>query len=247
VRVQAWQLHRSRARSAGVITIVVVAVVLVFARPAWAHSPSASGTTSCPDANHIVSWTINNPDTDFGAATILSATARLHATNYAVTGYDASIPPAGSTHATTTVPGGETGSIRLTVRVRWADNFEGEAKASVELQPPCNETTTVPSTTTPSTTTPSTTAPSSSTSPSSGPPVSGGGVSPTGLGATTTAPGGGAAGAEAGAASGSLPRTGSPSTNWALVGFASFAFGGLLLAASSKRGVRGLRTRLIRR
>jgi LPXTG-motif cell wall-anchored protein len=246
VRVQAWQLHRSRARSVGVITIVVVAVVLVFARPAWAHTPTASGTTSGPGANHIVSWTINNPDTQFGAATILSATARVHATDYAVTGYDASIPPAGSTNATTTVPGDVTGTIRLIVNVRWADNFEGSARATVELQPPCNETTTTTSTTTTSTTTPSSTsASSSSTTASSGPPVSGGGVSPTGVGASTSAPGSGAAAAEAGA--GSLPRTGSPSTNWALVGFASFAFGALLLAASSKRGVRGLRGLLIRR
>jgi LPXTG-motif cell wall-anchored protein len=245
VRVQAWQLHRSRARSAGVITIIVVAVVLVLARPAWAHTPTASGTTSCPDANHHVSWTINNPDTAYGAATILSATATVGANNYTVSGYDAAIPPAGTTHATTTVPGDVTGTIHLTVHLRWADNFEGSATASVELQPPCNETTTVPTTT--STTTTSTTTPSNSTTPSSGPPVSGGGgVSPTGAG-VTSAPSGGAAAAEAGAGSASLPRTGAPSTNWALIGLASFAFGGLLLAASSKRGLRGLREHLIRR
>ena len=235
MRVQAWHLARPRPRSVAAVTIAVVAFVLVLARPAWAHTPSVSGTTSCPDENHLVSWTINNdPDPHFGAMTILSVKATVGAIDYGLDGYDHVVPPAGATHGTTTVPGDVTGTITLVLHVKWPDNFEGHTQGTVELQPPCHET----STTTASTTTTST-PPNSGTSPASSPPVSGG--------STPTSAGGGAGGIEAGGspttaggavqaaeAGGTLPRTGAPSTNWALVGLASLAFGAALLLVSRK-------------
>jgi LPXTG-motif cell wall-anchored protein len=243
VRVQALHLVRPRARSAGIVTIVVVAFVLALARPASAHTPTASGSTSCPDANHLVSWTIHNSDRDFGTMTIASATATIGGTTYAVTGYEADVPPLSTTHATTTVPGDVTGTIDLTLQVHWPDGFKNHASASVELQAPCHETTT----TTPSTTSPSTTTPSSqpNSSTTGGPPVTGGTAPSSGGGGAGGEQAGGQGGVEGGVAGieagsgGTLPKTGASSTNWALVGFTAVAFGGALLAVS-KRGVRGL-------
>jgi hypothetical protein len=246
VRVQAWQLARPRPRSIAAIaaiTIAVVALVLAFARPAWAHTPTASGTTSCPDENHHVAWTITNPDAQFGNMNILTATATVGGNSYAVTGYDASVAPLATTHATTIVPGDVTGTITLALHVRWDDGFVADTSATVDLQPPCHETTT----SAPTTSTTATTAPTSSTgsggSGTTSPPVTGGGSPGTGSGSaggvqsgSQPTGSGGVAAAEAG--SGTLPRTGAPSTNWALVGFASLLFGALLLAASSKGRMR---------
>jgi len=247
VRVQAWQLARPRPRSIAaiaVITIAVVALVLAFARPAWAHTPTASGTTSCPDENHHVAWTITNPDAQFGNMNILTATATVGGNTYAVTGYDASVPPLGSTHANTIVPGDVTGTITLALHVRWDDGFVADTTATVDLQPPCHETTT----SAPTTSTTETTAPTSSTTSSgsggsgtTSPPVTGGGSPGSGSAGGVQSgaqPTGSGAVAAAETGSGTLPRTGAPSTNWALVGFASVLFGALLLAASSKGRMR---------
>jgi LPXTG-motif cell wall-anchored protein len=237
VREQAWQLTRTRTRSVAVVTLAVLALVLVLARPASAHTPSVTGTTSCPDGTHHVAWTINNDqDASFGPMKILSAKATVNGTDYGVSGYDQTVPPAGSTHAATTVPGAVTGTVHIVLHVLWPqDNFDGHTSGDVELQSPCNETSTSTASTT-STPPNSGTAPESSTT---GPPVSGAttpttaGGSPGGIeaGASTTA-GGGVQGEEAG--SGTLPRTGAPSTNWALVGFASLAFGAALLLVARR-------------
>jgi LPXTG-motif cell wall-anchored protein len=211
-----------------VVTIVVVAFLLAFARPAWAHTVAVTGTTTCSDGNHVVSWTIHNNETAADRTLhIVSATATNAGTTYPVTGYDASIPPQGDSPASSTLPGGVTGTVTITVNVRWTDGFRNHATGSIELVSMCS-----PSTTTTPTSTPSTTQPSTSTT--GGPPVTTGGISP------STAPGSpssGVAGIQAG--SGSLPRTGSNSTDWTLVGLTAIAFGVLLLAVSSKRIARG--------
>jgi LPXTG-motif cell wall-anchored protein len=215
-----------------VVTIVVAAVLLAFAAPAWAHTVAVTGTTSCPGGNHLVSWTIHNNETSADRSlTIVSATATVGGNTYAVTGYDATLPPQGDTPASTTIPGDVTGTVTITVNVRWPDNFRNHATGTVDLVEPCTETTTTTSAST-TTSTPSTTA-------TSGPPVTGG-TAP-----STLAPGGGqqsgqqsgVAGVEAG--SGALPRTGGDTTNWTLVGLTAIAFGALLLAVSSKRVARG--------
>jgi hypothetical protein len=244
VRVLNWKTARARARSVGVVATLAAACILVFAAPASAHNFSVKGTTTCPHGEHIVTWTITNGEANFGALTVDSASAVLNGTTYAVTGYTSPIPPMSSTQGTSTVPGAQTGEIRITVNGHFADGFTFTARGHVDLQPPCNETTTTTaSTTTTSTSSPSTTAPS--TTATSGPPVTGGtspstggtspssGVSPT---EASLAPGqqGGVQAEEAG--TGSLPRTGADATNWALVGFTTLAFGVALLVFSSAKG-----------
>jgi LPXTG-motif cell wall-anchored protein len=242
VRVQRWKTARTRARGAGIVAIVAAACVLVFAAPASAHNFTVHGVTDCPHGEHIITWTIGNPD-HFGPLTIVSATAEIGGTTYAVTGYTSPIPEGGSTNATTTTPGSETGEIHITVNGRFADGFTFTARGHVDLQPPCEETTTTTaSTTTTSTTTTSTTAPP--TTVTSGPPVTGGttpatgGTSPSSAVSPTQAslPAGqqGAVAAEE-AGSGTLPRTGADATNWTLVGLATLGFGLALLALSSAR------------
>jgi LPXTG-motif cell wall-anchored protein len=234
VRVLTLHPVRSRARSVAVVAIVATALLLAWARPAWAHKVAVSGTTSCPDANHLVTWTIHNNETlPDRPMTIASVSAEVNGTTYAVTGYDTTVAPDGDTQATSTVPGDVEGTITITVHVRWPDNFSGTATGSVELTPPCNETTT---TTTPSTTTPTTTAttaPSSSTSP----PVTGG-TAPSTAGpgpSTGGAPAGVEGGVQGAEAGGTLPRTGADATNWALVGLTALLFGAALVAVSAKR------------
>jgi LPXTG-motif cell wall-anchored protein len=217
-----------------VATIVVVAIVLAFARPAWAHTVAVTGSTSCPDANHLVSWDIHNNETSSDRTlTILSATATIGGNTYAVQGYDAVVPPQGDTQATTVIPGDVTGTVTITVQAHWPDDFKNHATGSVELQAPCLDTsTTVPPTTAPPTTAPPATPPTGPpTTP--GPPVSQGNVPSSG------GPQGSVAGIESGpGAAGTLPRTGADTTNWALVGLVSLAFGGSLLLVGTKRFAR---------
>src|SRR5690242_3276050 len=63
VRVHALHPVRSRTRAVAVVAIVATALLLAWARPAWAHHLQVSGTTSCPDENHLVTWTIHNVET----------------------------------------------------------------------------------------------------------------------------------------------------------------------------------------
>jgi LPXTG-motif cell wall-anchored protein len=212
------------------VAIVATALLLAWARPAWAHHVAVSGTTSCPDANHLVTWTIHNVETlPDRTMTIVSASAEVNGTTYAVTGYNSTVAPDGDTQATSTVPGDVEGTITITVHVTWPDSYTGTATGSVELTPPCNDTTTTtPSTTTPTTT--ATTAPSSSTSP----PVTGG-TAPSTAGPAPSTGGvqGGVQAAETGG--GTLPTTGADSTNWALVGLTALLFGAALVGVSAKR------------
>ena len=248
MRTHAVHLAPPRSRSFGIVALLVGALLVAFAAPASAHTVVVSGTTSCPDENHLVTWTIRNPETLADRSlVIVSATADVDGVSYPVEGYDAGIPPQGSTQATSVVPGDVTGTIDITVRVRFPDDFRAHAKASVELMPPCEETTTTTSpTTAPPTTAPPTTASTSppvtgGTSPTTaGPsPSTGGGPGPSSGGPQGSAgPGqtGGVAGIEAGAGGDTLPTTGSPSTNWALVGVVAIGFG-IALVAGSRRAL----------
>ncbi len=236
MRVLVWETARARVRSAGIVAVVAAACVLLFATPASAHSFTVRGATTCPDGEHVVTWTIRNPETEFGPLTITSASAEVGGTTFAVTGYTSPIAERSSTTATTTVPGSVNGQITITVRGRWADGVTFTATGSVDLQPPCEETTTTTASTTTSTTSPP-------TSVTTSPPVTGGttpatvttpssGVSPT----EASLPAGQVGGVQAEeAGNATLPRTGADATNWTLVGLAALGFGAALLALSSTR------------
>lgn len=141
------------------VLATVAGILFVAAVPAWAHHPVLSGSTSCPDENHLVTWTIGNSESA-QVMTINSAIAELNGTTYAVTGYSTTVVGGGSTTGTTIVPGNLTGTITLTVNADWTDRFNTTRTTSVALEFPCNETTTT--TTVPEETT-TTTAPEETT------------------------------------------------------------------------------------
>lgn len=228
--MKALQGVRTRSRAVAVVAVAVGALV-AMAAPAAAHTVAVEGVTSCPDANHLVTWTLQDHYTTAGRTmTITSASATIDGQTYAVTGYDATLPPGGTTQATTTVPGDVTGTITLTLRATWSDGYKGKASGSVVLQQPCVETTT----TTASTTTTSTSQPSTSTT--SSPPVTGGttptSAAPPSSGVLDTSAGVTSA---AGAANGTLPHTGEDSQPWAFAGIGAFVLGLVLLTLTSKR------------
>jgi LPXTG-motif cell wall-anchored protein len=218
---------------------IAVGALVAMAAPAAAHTVAVEGVTSCPDANHLVTWTLQDHYTTAGRTmTITSASATINGQTYAVTGYDATLPPGGTTQATTTVPGDVTGTITLTLRATWSDGYKGKASGSVVLQEPCVETTTTTaSTTTTSTSQPSTsTTPTSSASTTSSTPVTGGttptSAAPPSSGVLDTSAGVTSA---AGAANGTLPHTGEDSQPWAFAGVGAFVLGLVLLTLTSKR------------
>jgi LPXTG-motif cell wall-anchored protein len=218
--------------------ILVAGIIFALARPASAHLLEVSGTTSCPEATHVVSWTIHNQETlPDRPMTIAEVIAEVDGTEYPVTGYSTTVAPGGSTNATSVVPGSVTGTIEIRVKGLWPDDYENNARGSVELQPPCPDTTTTTPTT--PTTAPTTTSPPNTggTAPTTaGPPNTPGSVAPPPSQDTS----GGVGGIEAG--EGSLPTTGSSSTNWAVVGLASLVFGATLLAVTRRRGAAAGRT-----
>src|SRR5690349_10357045 len=120
---------------------VIVATVGLLAAPASAHTAKVSGVETCPGQNHLVTWTISN---DFHtAAHIDSAVATLGGDTFSVDGLAPNpVPPNnGTATATTTVPGDRTGTITLTIHATWPDGFQQTAHGSVDLSPPCNEST----------------------------------------------------------------------------------------------------------
>jgi LPXTG-motif cell wall-anchored protein len=156
-----FRLGRRRRRVALLVGIIA-AVVVGMALPAWAHHPILSGETECTNGDHVVSWTIENNQTD-QAMTIDSATAAMviGGAEYPVTGYTSPVGNSGTTHATTIVPGNVTGTIELTVDASWPDGITSIKDVSVELVDTCTSTSTT--TTTASTTTTTTTVPETTT------------------------------------------------------------------------------------
>jgi hypothetical protein len=218
---------RTRARRLTVVATGALGVVLLTAAPAFAHTLVVSGTTSCPAADHVVNWTIRNHETAADRTlTIESATAVIGGTTYAVTGFDPTIPPTGSTTASSTVPGDVTGTIVITVNAKWPDGFKNKATGSVDLVDPCPVTTTTTAATTTTTgvgATTTTGGPGVSTASTSVPPTTVGGVQGISSGPTTTS------------GSGALPFTGSSGGTGAVVGVTALALG-LVLLVGAKRG-----------
>ena len=135
---------------------VAAAALMGLATPASAHRALLKGWTSCSNGEHVVLWSIGN---DFELPmTIDSATAAIGATSYAVTGYDATVANVGTTSATTIVPGGEAGTLTLTVHATWTDQYTDTEHASVDLESDCTSTTTTLGSTTTTTAMPTTTA-----------------------------------------------------------------------------------------
>jgi hypothetical protein len=246
------------------VTIGAAILFVVGAVPASAHTAVLSGHTVCGNAEHVITWSIGN---DYGLPmTITSATASKGAATYAVTGYSANVGKNGSssdtTSATTVVPGNVTGSITLTVHVRWTDGFMRTDSTSVSLIGPCgsNSTTTTtlgtegstlpPPTTAPPTTVASTTTtlgtqgstlppPTSSTVAAQGstlpPPTTGQPPTSANNGGTPVAPLGGPTAPPGGSSiARSLPFTGSGYLG-PVLGAGSLVLGGIAVAVGSAR------------
>lgn len=249
---------RLAAVTLGAVAIIVVGTAL----PAWAHHPLLSGVTVCSDGQHLITWTVRNSETDHPMR-VASATATLGSQTFAVTGYDADLPPSGATSAQTTVPGGLDGTVTLTVHGVWPD-FAGNGSTSVVLVSHCpgsTTTTTAVTTTTEATTTtvgnstttsvpttittsvPSTTTTSISgntsttaeaTTTTTGTPVVTAGSTATTTTSGQSTPTSASRVTDAGGPSGSLPFTGG-STNGAVFGLLSLVGGAVALALTIKR------------
>jgi LPXTG-motif cell wall-anchored protein len=137
-------IARGRAGRVGLVAGLIAAGVFALAAPASAHNAAVSGSTSCSDGAHVVTWSIGN---DWPTPmTIASATAVVGGQSYAVTGYANPVSMTGTT-ATSVVPGGVSGTIVLTVHVTWSD-WAQTPTASVDLLSNCSTTTTQSTTTT---------------------------------------------------------------------------------------------------
>lgn len=232
--------RRLRLRVIFAAVIGAITATVMLASPAWAHHPVLSGETSCPNDDHLVTWTIGNSQAD-SPMTILQATAVLDGTNYGVTGYASPVAASASTTGTTTIPGDLTGTVRLSVRADWPDSFSTTRTFDVELDDPCpvtTTTTTEPSTTTttePSTTTTGPESTTTTTEPDSTTTTEPESTTTTLHDDTTTSSTpdttvGGGTGTPTSAGPGSnLPRTGMNATDWTLVGLAAISAGGLML------------------
>ncbi len=131
---------RRRGIALGGLAAFVGVFVGASAIPAWAHDSLVSGQSVCSDGAHVITWAIGNSDVTH-TMHIDSATAALGTEMFAAIGYS-DVSGAGPTFATTTVPGGLTGDVTLTVIASWSDGFQNSATASVTLESGCSPTTT---------------------------------------------------------------------------------------------------------
>jgi hypothetical protein len=225
-----FQALRSRpGRAVAAALFVATGGVLLLASPASAHTATVQGKSSCPDVNHVVSWTLRNHETlPSRPMTIESVTAVLNGKTYAVTGYETVVPAGEATHAQTIVPGDLTGVITLTMHAVWPDGFKATASGNVELQAPCVTGATSPKPTTPVPTTPVPKVPPGGGTPgasnATAPPTTVGAVQGIEVGATTsTAP------------QSALPFTGAHSDAYAFVGALALVLGAALLVSTTRR------------
>jgi hypothetical protein len=133
--------------------LAIVAVSLTIAIPAGAHTAPVTGTASCSDGSHLVTWSITNGLPHKAMA--VTATSAASGVTYDVSVVTNPVPGGATTKATTVVPGGVTGDVVITVVATWPDEFTRTVTATVGLPDQCATTsTTVPPTTAPTTTTP---------------------------------------------------------------------------------------------
>lgn len=109
-----------RAAGAGLLVQALVLLGLVaFAPAAFAHHPIVSGEAACsPSGDIVVTWTVANSESDAARTMTIDA---LSVTKGTVSGLAVgdTVAPSGSTQATTTLPGNETGTVSLSVTGRW--------------------------------------------------------------------------------------------------------------------------------
>lgn len=149
--------------------LAIVAGALAIAAPAGAHTAAVSGTATCSDGTHVVTWSITNGLPK--KAMSVDATAEAAGAAYGVSVVTNPVPGGATTSATTVVPGGVTGDIVITVVATWPDEFTRTLTATVALPEQCTTTeTTAPPTTAPATTVPrSVEGVSTSVAPTTGP------------------------------------------------------------------------------
>jgi hypothetical protein len=137
------------ARRQTTIAAAGVAIIAMFvvgtALPAWAHHPVLAGDTTCSNGVHLITWTIGNSESDHSMH-IDTAVATLGADTFAVSGYAPNVGGSGSTSALTTVPGGLTGTVTITVHATWDDNVTATRSATVTLSSACTGPTTTTTT-----------------------------------------------------------------------------------------------------
>jgi LPXTG-motif cell wall-anchored protein len=134
--------------------LAIVAVSMVLALPAGAHTAGVTGTAVCSDGSHLVTWSITN---DLANRPMnITATAEAASVAYDVTGVTNPVAGGATATATTTVPGDVTGDVTITVIATWTDGFTRTETATVGLPTTCATTTTTaaPTTTAPTTTVP---------------------------------------------------------------------------------------------
>lgn len=158
----------------GALALIFAGASIVTGHPAYAldvvpaHHAEISGVSTCSAGDQIVTWSIGNSQPK-EAMTIVSARAALQGDVWPVVGYTSPVAPSGATEATTTLPGGSTGALVLTVRGSWPDGHRSARQASVGLSgdcpPPTSTTTAPPTSTSEPTTTTSTPAPSTTSAP----------------------------------------------------------------------------------
>ncbi len=213
----------SSLRLAGA-TLVAVAVAFVAliagALPASAAQLSLSGTVTCSDGSHVITWTIVNDSSN--TVTITSIFTAKDPLSYDVTGYTSPLAPGTTTHGTTVIPGSSTGVVDLYVNETW-DESQGSDRASLDLGDPCGTATTTTTSTVVTTTT--TVAPTTTTLAKTTTTVAAAGstVPATVAPATTVAP------------TAQLPRTGGSGTPGAIAGTATLALGGLALVLGNRK------------
>src|SRR3954468_9223552 len=111
-----------RMRTAKTLTgLAIVALSLAIAIPAGAHYATITGTASCSDGSHLVTWSITNGHKT--KAMTITATSEVAGVAYDVSIVTNPVPPSGTTKATTVVPGSVTGDLVITVVATWQDEF----------------------------------------------------------------------------------------------------------------------------
>jgi hypothetical protein len=116
---------------------VAVAAIVGGAVPAFAHTATPRGTVACTSGQQVVTWKVTNSETASGhSMTIVSATT----SQGTVTGFPSSVAPGATATGTSTFPGTTSGSVTLTVHVRWEfDGFEAtETSSPVSLPGNCS-------------------------------------------------------------------------------------------------------------
>jgi hypothetical protein len=149
-------MRRSLFRPVAVLAMTG-GLVVGTALPAFAHHPILSGTVVCSASwQQVITWTVKNSENNKTMTVKSVAITSGTVPNLLNSVFTASQ----SKTFTTTLPGTQTGSVKLTVGARWNTGETATRDASVTLKTNCKPpvtTTTSTSTTTTSTTTSSTT------------------------------------------------------------------------------------------